>query len=70
VNEERLEAYQENTRSFLDRIDKERAIEILEWTETFEPDGGQHGILAAIFNNRFCNVSGKLYCGYHLAILI
>jgi hypothetical protein len=27
VNEKRLEAYQENTRRFLDRIDKERALE-------------------------------------------
>lgn len=30
VNEIRLEAYQENTRSFLDRIDRERALEILD----------------------------------------
>ena len=29
VNEERLAAYQETTRRFLDRIDKERAVEIL-----------------------------------------
>jgi len=30
VNEIRLEAYQENTRSFLDRIDRERALEIMD----------------------------------------
>jgi hypothetical protein len=30
VNEQRLEAYQENTRRFLDRIDKDRAIEMFD----------------------------------------
>ncbi len=30
VNEQRLEAYQENTRRFLDRIDKDRAVEMMD----------------------------------------
>lgn len=30
VNAKRLEAYQENTRSFLDRINKDRAVELLD----------------------------------------